>query len=68
MKPAQRLENPEKVTQNSWGILAHHDLVAEEPIKKRSWESWIDLESVIQGEVSQKEKRKYCVIQPICGH
>ena len=24
-------------------------------------ETWMDLESVIQSEVSQKEKRKYCI-------
>ena len=48
--------------------MAHQDLVAEEPIKRRSWESWMDLEIVIQGEVSQKEKKKkkHCIIQPIC--
>ena len=29
-------------------------------------ETWIDLEPVIQNEVSQKEKNKYCVISLIC--
>ena len=29
---------------------------------------WVDLlESVIQSEVSQKEKNKYCVLKHICG-
>ena len=28
---------------------------------------WIDLESVIQSEVSQKEKNKYCVLTHIYG-
>ena len=28
---------------------------------------WIDLESVIQGEVSQKEKNKYRILMHICG-
>ena len=29
---------------------------------------WVDLlESVIQSEVSQKEKNKYCVLMHICG-
>ena len=28
---------------------------------------WIDLETVIQSEVSQKEKNKYCMISLICG-
>ena len=27
---------------------------------------WIDLESVIQSEVSQKEKDKYCMLTHIC--
>ena len=28
---------------------------------------WMDLESVIQSEVSQKEKNKYCMLTHICG-
>ena len=28
---------------------------------------WMDLESVIQSEVSQKEKNKYCTLTHICG-
>ena len=28
---------------------------------------WIDLETVIQSEVSQKEKNKYHIISLICG-
>ena len=30
-------------------------------------ETWMDLETVIQSEVSQKEKNKYCMISLICG-
>ena len=30
-------------------------------------EMWMDLESVIQSEVSQKEKSKYCILMHICG-
>ena len=30
-------------------------------------ETWMDLESVIQREVSQKEKNKYCILMHICG-
>ena len=30
-------------------------------------ELWMDLESVIQSEVSQKEKNKYCILMYICG-
>ena len=29
--------------------------------------TWMDLETVIQSEVSQKEKNKYCILMPICG-
>ena len=30
-------------------------------------ETWMDLETVIQSEVSQKEKNKYRIISLICG-
>ena len=30
-------------------------------------EMWMDLESVIQNEVSQKEKNKYHILMHICG-
>ena len=30
-------------------------------------EIWMDLESVIQNEVSNKEKNKYCALMHICG-
>ena len=30
-------------------------------------EMWMDLESVIQNELSQKEKNKYCILTHICG-
>ena len=30
-------------------------------------EMWMDLETVIHSEVSQKEKNKYCIISLICG-
>ena len=30
-------------------------------------EIWIDLETVIYSEVSQKEKNKYCIILLTCG-
>ena len=30
-------------------------------------EMWMDLETVIQREVSQKEKNKYCILTHICG-
>ena len=30
-------------------------------------ESWMDLGPVLQSEVSQKEKNKYCLLTHICG-
>ena len=30
-------------------------------------ETWMDLETVIQSEVSQKEKNKYRILTDICG-
>ena len=30
-------------------------------------ETWMDLETVIQSEVSQKERNKYCILTHICG-
>ena len=30
-------------------------------------ETWMDLETVIQSEVSQKEKNKYRIISLLCG-
>ena len=30
-------------------------------------ETWMNLETVIQSEVSQKEKNKYCILMHICG-
>ena len=30
-------------------------------------EMWMDLEAVIHSEVSQKEKKKYCILTHICG-
>ena len=30
-------------------------------------ETWMDLETVIQSEVNQKENNKYRILMPICG-
>ena len=30
-------------------------------------ETWMNLETVIQSEVSQKEKNKYCILTHVCG-
>ena len=45
------------------GILLSHKKEGKMPFAV----TWMDLEIVIQGEVSQKEKDKYCIILLICG-
>ena len=30
-------------------------------------EAWMNLETVIQSEVSHKEKSKYCILMHVCG-
>ena len=38
--------------------------------RNKNWsfvETWMDLETVIQSEVSQKEKNKYCISTHVCG-
>ena len=30
-------------------------------------ETWMDIETVIQSEVSQKEENKYCILTHVCG-
>ena len=30
-------------------------------------ETWMDLKTVIESKVSQKEKNKYCIISLVCG-
>ena len=43
-------------------------LLSHKKNKIRSFvEMWMDLGTVIQSEVSQKEKKKYCVLTHICG-
>ena len=45
------------------GILLSHKKNKTVPFT----EIWIDLETVIYSEVSQKEKNKYCIILLTCG-
>ena len=48
-----------------------YTMVYDSAIKKNEImpfvETWMDLETVIQSEVSQKEKNKYHVLTYICG-
>ena len=61
--PMDRQMNKEDVVHIYSGILLSH---------KRNdigsfVETWMDLETVIQSEVRQKEKNKYCILTHICG-
>ena len=42
------------------GILLSHKRNAFEPVLTK----WLNLEPIIQGEVSQKGKNKYCILMP----
>ena len=61
--PINRRMDKEEVVHIYNGILLSH--------KKNKIESfvekWMDLETVIQSEVSQKEKNKYCILMHVCG-
>ena len=51
-----------------WYIYAMEYYSAIKRNKTESFvESWMDLETVIQSEVSQKENNKYCISMHICG-
>ena len=51
-----------------WYIYTMEHYSAIERNKTGSFvEMWMDLESVIQSEVSQTEKNKYCMLSPVCG-
>ena len=38
-----------------------------DPIHHKTIQTWMDLETLIQSEVSQKEKNKYHILTHICG-
>ena len=48
-----------------------HTMEYYSPIKRNAFESvlmkWMNLEPIIQSEVSQKEKDKYCILMHIYG-
>ena len=61
--PIDRRMDREDVVHIYYGILLSHK-------KERNLvivEAWMDLETVIQGEVSEKEKNKYRILTHICG-
>ena len=50
-------------------VLIHNGLILS--IKRKTFESvlmrWMNLEPIIQSEVSQKEKDKYCILMHMYG-
>ena len=54
-----------------WGAVASSEMECYSAIKRNAFESilmrWMNLESIIQSEVSQKEKDKYYILMHIYG-
>ena len=54
-----------------WGAVAFSEMECYSAIKRNAFESilmrWMNLESIIQSEVSQKEKEKYYILMHING-
>ena len=60
--------NPEEWIKKMWYVYTMEYYSAIKRNESGSFvEIWMDLESVIQSEVSQKEKSKYRIITYICG-
>ena len=63
-----RYPSTDEWTRKLWNI---HRMEYNSAIKRNTFESvlmkWINLEPIIQSEVNQKEKDKYCIITNICG-
>ena len=55
--------NKEDVVHIYNGMLVRHRKTEFESVLVR----WMNLEPVIQSEVNQKEKNKYCILMHICG-
>ena len=53
------------------GVVYLHNEIILSHTKEQSWvisvETWMDLETVIQTEGSQKEKSKYQILTHLCG-
>ena len=54
-----------------WGAIAFSAMEYYSTIKRNTFESvlmrWMNLEPIIQSEVSQKEKDEYCILTHIYG-
>ena len=61
--PIDRRMDKEDVVHIYNGILLSHKRNKTESFV----ETWMDLETVIQSEVSQKEKNKYRILTHVCG-
>ena len=61
--PIDRRMDKEDVVHIYNGILLSHKMNEIESFV----ETWMDLETVIQSEVSQKEKNKYRLLTHVCG-
>ena len=61
--PIDRRIDKEDVVHIYNGILLNH----KSNVIGSFVETWMDLETVIQSEVSQKEKNKYLILTHICG-
>ena len=61
--PINRRMDKEEVVHIYNGILLSHKKERNESFV----ETWMDLETVIQSEVSQKEKNKYRMLTHVCG-
>ena len=62
-----RQMNREDVVHIHSGILLSHKRNKSESLPINLVARWMNLEPVIQSEVSQKEKNKYCVLMHIYG-
>ena len=61
--PIDRRMDTEDVVHIYNGILLSH----KKELIGSFVETWMDLETVIQSEVSQKEQNRHCILTHICG-
>ena len=61
--PIDRRMDKEDVVHIYNGILLSH----KKELIGSFVETWMDLETVIQSEVSQKEQNRHCILTHICG-
>ena len=70
---ARTQKQPKRPSTEEWikKIWYIHTMEYYSAMKRNTFESvlmrWVNLECIIQSEVSQKEKNKYCILMHICG-